>query len=783
MTTPNFPARRFSAPIVKCTIGTDSFTPADGLMEARVFLGEGERQSNCSFMVYDPDQFWANKYMKASYDMGGIEGLPPPNPPSSPGVATAGGGNFGDSRSQDTSMSAEFRAWLDTIAFCEGTAGADGWRTIYTYAKFTGNVHPREVKCSGGLCSDAAGRYQFLSNVWDAARATIGAADDMSPINQDKVARALVIYQRGNGAIAAMERGVAGIAAACEEISHIWASIWPGRYGQGFKSLEKITEVYQANLAHYKGQPQVGGTPAAPATDNKPIEKIDLSKVPDKPAEKEISNKGQLIKIELGSDAGNMFSFTFTHIATAHQMHLNSTEFQGASIRWEMNRRLKSTAYQEITLKQLAGAIAASYGLKLECPEDGPKFSYIDQTGITDYELLRRECDRVGWRIYEKGDTLVVEPRKTDQQYLTLVYGQDITKFRCEDRAQTDSAEQGRDFSQLSERSTQAEVKAKIDSQRGEMVAEKSESKSAKGDGAIAATTGANVAPVQGKIDSSSPLSQLTVGPGEFRPTVKKIDKIDLSTVNVSDAVDAAKRVKAFKSTIECPTTPAMLGLNPDKPILTEGFPGDFFNRMWVVGSLQHLYAGSLNTTIQLYTPLKPKPGINLGDSPIAAQGTPIAVATGKILNPHSDGGQRGTPFDLAGAIRGRPHRGIDTIGNANLRAGFDGTVSEVVSNCVIGDRSCGSGYGNYVAIAGTGAWAGYEVFYAHLASVAVLKGQQIKAGQTIGVMGDTGASSGDHLHMELLKGGQQIDPEPYISPCFNGVYGQGEGTPLKCKG
>jgi murein DD-endopeptidase MepM/ murein hydrolase activator NlpD/muramidase (phage lysozyme) len=759
----NFPASQFSAPIVRCTIGGDVFQPDDGLMEARVFLGEGDRQSNCSFLLYDPDQFWANKYMKASYEMGGIEGLPLPTPPVSPGVASAGGGDFGNSRSQDTSLSPEFRAWLDTIAYCEGTEGAKGWQTIAGYTYFDGKAHPRRVGSAG---SDASGRYQFLSTSWDAARNSIGLPDDMSPINQDKAAKALVQVQRP-AALATMEQGLAGFDATLEEISWIWASIPPFRYpGQGRHTREEIRSRYQANLAYYKGQPQVGGTPAAPVTDNKPIDTIDLSKVPDAPAVKEISNKGQLIKIELGTDAGNTFEFVFTHIATAHQTHLNSTEFSGATIRWEMNRRLKNTAYQELTLKQLASSIAANYGLKLECSEDGPKFSYVDQTGISDYELLRRECDRVGWRLYEKGETLVLEPRKKDAQYLTLTYGQDIKSFRCEDRAQTDSAEQGRDFSQLSNRSNQGEAKAKIDPQRGEMIAEKSESQAAKGDGAIAATTGANVAPIGGTIKEESPLE------------VKDLSDVDLKAASDSDS---AKRVKAFKSLIGCQTSPAILGLNPDKPILTEGFPGDFFNRMWVVGAIQHLYNGGLNSSIQLYTPLKPKPGINLGDSPIA-RGSPVAVATGKIVNPHSDGGQRGTPFAPGGAIRGRAHRGIDTIGDYSIRAGFSGTVIDAENSCIVGDRDCGGGFGNLVYIEGDGAWAGFVLRYAHLASAAVRKGDKVQAGQTIGQMGDTGASGGDHLHMELLQGGQQIDPEPLISPCFTGVYGQGAGTPLKCK-
>lgn len=762
------PADRYFVPIVSCTIGDDEFTPENGLMEARVFLGEGERQSNCSFLVYDPEQEWADKYFKASYEAGGIEGLPPPTPPASPMSST--GGAFDSAISADTTQIPEIRAWLDTIAWAEGTSGVDGYRTQFTGAKFSGTGHPRQVLCSG-VCSDAAGRYQFLSTTWDAVRSQLGLPDDMAPINQDRAAVKLIANR---GVLAAAQAGLSGVDAALEELSYEWASLPPYRYrGQGTKTNADIKSYYSSKLAFYKGQPQAGGTPAAPATDNKPVklpepgDKKDVLSDVKLDATKEISNKGQLIKIVMGSDEGNSFEFVFTHIATSHEMHLNATEFSGASIRWEMNRRIKNTAYQDLTIRQLAQSIATNYGLKLDCPEDGPKFKYIDQTGISDYRLLQRECDRIGWRVYENGQTLVVEPRKNKQQILTLTYGKDIAKWKSEDRAQTDSVEQGRDFSQLSDRGSQGEAKTAIDTQRGEMIAEKPESKTGTGSGAIEATTGANV----------SPLAGLKADP----PSEKKDILADVKLADAPSA-DSAKRVKAFKSTMECPTSEALLGATLDQPVLTDGFKADFFNRMWVVGSIEHRYDGKLSTTLQLYTPLKPKPGITLGDSKLP-QGEAVAVAMGKILNPHSDGGQRGTPFDPGGAIRGRPHNGIDTVGAYPLRAGFDGKIVDVENSCTIGDYNCGGGFGNLVAIAGEGAWAGYTLWYAHLASAAVSIGQSVKAGQIIGQMGNTGASSGDHLHLELRKGSERIDPEPYISPCFTGTYGQGAGTPLKCGG
>jgi len=55
-----------------------------------------------------------------------------------------------------------------------------------------------------------------------------------------------------------------------------------------------------------------------------------------------------------------------------------------------------------------------------------------------------------------------------------------------------------------------------------------------------------------------------------------------------------------------------------------------------------------------------------------------------------------------------------------------------------------------------------YETLYAHLSELKVRRGQRVKRGDVIGLVGNTGLSAGPHLHYEVHKGGQAVDPANY---------------------
>ncbi len=55
-----------------------------------------------------------------------------------------------------------------------------------------------------------------------------------------------------------------------------------------------------------------------------------------------------------------------------------------------------------------------------------------------------------------------------------------------------------------------------------------------------------------------------------------------------------------------------------------------------------------------------------------------------------------------------------------------------------------------------------YQTLYAHMSKLEVHKGQRVKRGDVLGLVGNTGLSVGPHLHYEVHKGGQPMDPANY---------------------
>ncbi len=106
------------------------------------------------------------------------------------------------------------------------------------------------------------------------------------------------------------------------------------------------------------------------------------------------------------------------------------------------------------------------------------------------------------------------------------------------------------------------------------------------------------------------------------------------------------------------------------------------------------------------------------------------------------------------GARWGRMHKGIDIkvyIGDT-IRAAFSGKVRIVKYEA--------AGYGKYVVIRHHN---GLETIYGHMSAWLVSENQTVKAGQPIGLGGNTGRSTGSHLHFETRLCGMAINPTTFF--------------------
>jgi murein DD-endopeptidase MepM/ murein hydrolase activator NlpD len=77
-------------------------------------------------------------------------------------------------------------------------------------------------------------------------------------------------------------------------------------------------------------------------------------------------------------------------------------------------------------------------------------------------------------------------------------------------------------------------------------------------------------------------------------------------------------------------------------------------------------------------------------------------------------------------------------------------------------------GYGNYTCIS-HGPYQGSDLAtcYGHQSVIEVSVGQWVRRGQVIGRVGSTGASTGSHLHFEVRRGGDPVNPVPWLPACF----------------
>ena len=137
------------------------------------------------------------------------------------------------------------------------------------------------------------------------------------------------------------------------------------------------------------------------------------------------------------------------------------------------------------------------------------------------------------------------------------------------------------------------------------------------------------------------------------------------------------------------------------------------------------------------------------GQADARQTGAPDATSSStELVTPTS--GRVTSPFGMRSM---GDHKGIDygVPEGTPIIAAQSGTIVEVRES---------PSYGNMIRIRGDN---GVDTLYAHLSSFGVQQGQQVTAGQQIALSGNTGRSTGPHLHFEAIRNGNRIDPAPLL--------------------
>ncbi|BBD59507.1 putative D-alanyl-D-alanine carboxypeptidase [Nostoc sp. HK-01] len=734
MTSPNL-----LAPYLKITLGAignlaaETFTIGDGkLVSASIQLGEGTLQSNCSFAVRDHSRTLLDKFLAYIESIDGLSELNDPTPIASDLTQTV------NTNPESHVGSPELESQPGQVIYDNVQASTYGYGESTQGGQI--GAYGDRIQWSGLFAAMADTRYKYASmrvtNLTNNKSIVVKIVDrgPFAVVN-GRAARPLREHPTRKidlvpGAWSALTNGASpGIV----NVKIEWLQ-------PGTAAPSTLPATQQQKDAAISTEQQKEKATSPQTVTSTVSATTSPQKIASNPA---ITLVGSQITIEAGYNGESIAAWSFIHTGLRYSLFdPDLLEFSGQAATWVMTQRLKNTVYQKLTLKKLATKITASYGMSLEMSEDGPYYEYFPQRGQNDYEFLLAEARRIGYRVYTKGRKLIIEPRSkiSTPDIFVLEYGVNMgLSFEITHEAQSDTKGGARN-SDPGNRTSTGVVKFEIDPDTGKVNQTKKESS----DGLGADTT--------------------AIISGNTLPTPKPRTNGTTSNVD-SERKENEKRIKGIKATASFPTTPEALLITPDTPLQTKNVSVTA-DRYWVVDSVELTYKeGGFTTNLNLYSPLRnkyPSGDINTPSTTAPPAQTPavpfdanapkfIRPTTGPITSLHRTENPK------------RPnHRGIDygvSVGTSVVAAA-SGTVSNVVTGCRVGDTACGGGYGNVVYVDHGGGW---QTRYAHLSSVSVSNGQSVKQGQVVGLSGNSGHSTGPHLHMEIRKDGQDLNPRKYI--------------------
>ncbi|MBT9317963.1 M23 family metallopeptidase [Leptothoe spongobia] len=147
---------------------------------------------------------------------------------------------------------------------------------------------------------------------------------------------------------------------------------------------------------------------------------------------------------------------------------------------------------------------------------------------------------------------------------------------------------------------------------------------------------------------------------------------------------------------------------------------------------------------------IKPALEQTLAEEEAEVAAYPDGLPIGGPLDISSEFGVRRNPF---GGFAYEAHEGTDFVGPY-------GTAIFATADGVVERAEYHGGYGNTVTLKHG---YGYETLYAHMSKLAVNLGAKVKRGDVVGYLGNTGRSSGPHLHYGIYYKGEAVNPRHHM--------------------
>ena len=135
--------------------------------------------------------------------------------------------------------------------------------------------------------------------------------------------------------------------------------------------------------------------------------------------------------------------------------------------------------------------------------------------------------------------------------------------------------------------------------------------------------------------------------------------------------------------------------------------------------------------------------------------------STGGLIHPLAGKGTNTSGFGM----RNHPTKGGQRMHTGQDVGAPEGTpIVAAAGGKVVKNANDTGGYGNYVVIEHTSGEQKIETLYGHMKAPSPLQvGASVQQGQQIGLVGSTGASTGPHLHFEVIVNGKPQDPMAYL--------------------